>query len=90
LRHESRKGCDKWEMRAKIMSLFLTFFSSRTERKHMRVKNDYNIRVRNYYNLWRTKKIMRKKIKIILKNIWLNYSFDSCFGLKMLNWSSSF
>jgi len=33
---------------------------------------------------------MRKKIKIILKNIWFNYSFDSCFGLKMLNWSSNF
>jgi len=25
---------------------------------------------------------MRKKIKIILKNIRFNYSFDSCFGLK--------
>jgi len=33
---------------------------------------------------------MRKKIKIILKNIWFNYSFDSGFGLKMLNWSYSF
>ena len=43
------------------------FFSSRRKRKHMRVRNDYNIRVRNYYNLWRTKKIIRKKIKIILK-----------------------
>jgi len=30
------KGCNKWEMRAKIMSLFLIFFSSRTERKHMK------------------------------------------------------
>jgi len=56
----------------------------------MRARNDYNIRVRNYYNLCRTKKIMRKKIKIILKNIWFNYSFDSYFGLKMLNWSSRF
>jgi len=27
------------------------FFSSRTERKYMRVTNDYNIVVRNYYNL---------------------------------------
>jgi len=26
----------------------------------------------------------------MLKNIWFNYSFDSCFGLKMLNWSCSF
>jgi len=56
----------------------------------MRVRNDYNIRVRNYYNLWRTKKIMRKKIKIILKIICFIYSFDSRFGLKMLNWSSNF
>jgi len=27
------------------------FFFSRRERKHIRVRNDYNIRVRNYYNL---------------------------------------
>jgi len=26
-------------------------FSSRTERKYMKVRNDYKIRVRNYYNL---------------------------------------
>ena len=56
----------------------------------MRIRNDYNMRVRNYYNLLRTKNIMRKKIKIIFINIWFNYSFDSCFGLKMFSWSFSF
>jgi len=26
----------------------------------------------------------------MLINIWFNYSFDSCFGIKMLSWSSNF
>jgi len=46
--------------------------------------------VRNYYNLWKTKKMMRRKIKIILINIWFNYSFHSCFRLKILSWSFSY
>ena len=33
---------------------------------------------------------MRKKIKIILINILFNYSFDLCFGLKILNWYFKF
>jgi len=39
------------------MSLCLTFFSLKTKGRHMRV--------RNYYNLWKTKKTMKRKIKII-------------------------
>ena len=49
-----------------------------------------SLRVRNDYNLWKTKKTMRRKIKITLINIWFNYSFDSCFRLKMLSWSFSY
>jgi len=43
------------------------FVSSKTRRKDMRVSD--------YYNLWKTKKTMRKKIKIILIYIWFNYFF---------------
>jgi len=49
------------------------------------------MRVRDKYNLCKTKKIMRKKIKNILINIWLNYSSSFGFNIqKMLNCSSSF
>jgi len=38
----------------------------------------------------KTKKKIRRKIKIILINIWFKYFFDLCFHLKMLSWSSNF
>jgi len=38
----------------------------------------------------KTKKKIRRKIKIILINIWFKYSFDLGFRLKMLSWSSNF
>ena len=33
MRQETRKGCNKWEMRAKIMSLFLTFIFFKNRKK---------------------------------------------------------
>jgi len=53
-------------------------------------KQEENIRVRDDYNLLKTKKTMRRKIKIILINIWFNYSFDSCFRFKILSWSFNY
>jgi len=38
----------------------------------------------------KNKKTMKRKIKIMLINIWFNYSFHSYFRLKMLSWSSNF
>jgi len=53
------------------------FFLQKEKRKHMRV--------RDYYNLLKIKKTTTRKIKIILIRIWFNYSFNSCFHLKILS-----
>ena len=70
-------------MRAKIISFCLTFVFLYKQKK--KYENERLLQC-----VKKTKKTMRTKIKIILINIWFNFSFDSCFCLKMLSWSSSF
>jgi len=64
-------------MKEKIMSSCVSFFSSKKKKTY---KSEKLSQIEK-----KKKKKIRRKIKIILINIWLNYSFDSCFGLKMLN-----
>jgi len=76
------KRQEKKRINEKYNEFMSNFFSLKIKRKPMRV--------RDYYNLWKTKKAMKRKIKIMLINIWFNYFFYSYFRLKMLSWFSRF
>jgi len=76
------KRQEKKRINEKYNEFMSNFFSLKIKRKPMRV--------RDYYNLWKTKKAMKRKIKIMLINIWFNYFFYLYFRLKMLSWFSRF